>query len=142
MKSNAKSVFKKLERKFDRVKSDATRVLANEGVKVFLSNFKTESFEGDKWQEVQRRQPGTSPFNYPKKRDLNRRSRPILIGKTRKLRNATASSIRYVGKNKIVWGNYLPYAAIQNENRPFMKVGRKFTRTLKMKLTSMFRQVK
>lgn len=122
--------------------ADAPKVLANEGVKMFVENFKSESFEGKKWKNVERRIAGTKPYKYPKKKDLGRRTRPILIGKTRNLRNATVNSVRVANRKRIVWGNYIPYAEVQNDTRPFMKDGAKFRKRLKSKYESMFRGIK
>ncbi len=142
MRSNAKTVFKNLKRKVDKVMADAPRVLANEGVKSFTENFKNQGFEGNSWRNVERRIVGTNAYKYPKKKDLGRRTRPILIGKTRNLRNATVNSVRIANKRRIVWGNYLPYAEVQNDARPFMANGSKFRKRLKNKYESMFKFIK
>ena len=142
MKSNAKAVFKRLKLKFDKAILDAPKALANEGVKQFVNNFETQSFEGNKWKEVQRREPGTFAYKYPKSKGLSRRTRPILIGKTRRLRNATKDSIKHASTRRIRWANSTDYGVYLNEERPFMKTGRKFSRALKMKYYSILKRVK
>lgn len=139
MKSNAKAVMKRLQNKMKKIQSQAPKVLANEGVKVFLNNFKTESFEGDEWDEVDRRIPGTYSYKYPKGKGLARRTRPILIGRTRKLRNSVVNSVKEANVIRIKWGSYLPYSDRQNDDRPFMKVGKKLRSTLTKKYESMFK---
>lgn len=138
-RSNAKQVFKNLQAKFEQVKREAPKVLANEGQKAFLDNFKTESFDNKKWKEVQRREPGTYAYKYPKSKDLARRSRPILIGKTRRLRNATANSVKQANSRRIKWANYLPYSEVQNEKRTFMGIDNKFKKRLKDKFEQLYR---
>ena len=97
-----------------------------------MTNFQTESFEGQKW----------------KPRKKSKSTRPILIGRTRMLRNSTRNSIRHYSTKKIRWSNDLPYAAVHNFGngttpaRPFMKIGRRFTRALKMKYVSILKRVK
>lgn len=142
MRSNAKKIFKTLQNKFSTVIRDAPKVLANEGTKIFGENFRKQEYEGHKWKEVERREPGTFSYKYPKSKDLGRRTRPILIGKTRKLRTASISSVRYASIRRIKWGNYLSYAEKQNETRPFMKVGPQFKIRLAKKYASMYKNIK
>ncbi len=141
MRSNGRKVIENLKRKFEKVKIEAPKILANEGVRVFLDNFKTESNEGDKWKEVQRRQPGTFAYKYPKKKDIGRRTRPILIGKTRKLKNHTVNSIRSYNTKRIRWSNSLPYAGVQNKTRTFMGAGPVFRKRLRTKFELMYRKL-
>lgn len=146
MKSNAKTVFKNIQKKLLAVQRVAPRVLANEGVKVFMDNFRTESYEGDKWETPERKEPGTKAYRYPKMRDLGRRTRPTLVGKTRKLKNATNTSVKEANTHRIRWANWLPYAKRHNDGlsgmpkRSFMKAGPVFRRRIRMKYASMYRQ--
>jgi phage gpG-like protein len=80
----------------------------------FVNSFKKQSWDGDKWQEVQRRIKGTKAYNYPKKKGLKRRTRPILVGRG-SLRRAVNSSLKSVTPNRVRFEVDLPYAAIHNE---------------------------
>lgn len=80
----------------------------------FLERFKTQSWDGKKWEEVQRRIPGTKAYKYPAKKGLRRRTRPILVGKG-SLRRAVNSSIKSITPSRIRFQVDLPYAAIHNE---------------------------
>lgn len=141
MRSNAKQVFKKLQAKFDRIRREAPKVLANEGVKAFKSNFETQSFDGRKWNEVQRRIPGTPEYKYPKKLDLKRRTRPILIGKTRELKRSVTGSIREANSRRIRWATYVKYAERQNEKRTFMGADFRFKKRLRSKFEQMYKRI-
>jgi phage gpG-like protein len=80
----------------------------------FVASFKRQDWDGEKWQEVQRRIKGTKPYEYPKKKGLKRRSRPILVGRG-SLRRAVNSSLKSVTPNRVRFEVDLPYAAIHNE---------------------------
>jgi phage gpG-like protein len=80
----------------------------------FVNSFKKQSWDGEKWQEVQRRIKGTKAYNYPKKKGLKRRTRPILVGRG-PLRRAVNSSLKSVTPNRVRFEVDLPYAAIHNE---------------------------
>lgn len=150
MRSNAKKVFKALEKKFDKVLKEAPLVLANEGQRVFNENFKKAEFDNQKWEEVDRRIEGTYSYKYPKKKDLGRRTRPILVGKTRRLKNAVNRSINTskTNKRRIVWGVYdVDYAKYHNEGigqkkRQFLGVDAKFKKRLTSKFNKMWRAIK
>lgn len=80
----------------------------------FVASFKRQNWDGDKWQEVQRRIPGTKAYKYPAKKGLKRRIRPILVGKG-SLRRAVNSSLKAVTPNRVRFQVDLPYAAIHNQ---------------------------
>lgn len=71
----------------------------NEGQRVFTENFKNQSWEGRRW----------------KPRKNNKSTKPILIGRTRKLINSVRTSGRSASLQRIVWASYVPYAKIHNE---------------------------
>lgn len=142
MRSNAKAVFKRLEAKFAKVKREAPIILAKEGVKAFKSNFETQSFEGRKWDEVQRRIPGTDAYKYPKTKDLKRRTRPILIGKTRELKRSVTGSIREYNTKRIKWASYVKYADKQNKKRTFMGIDFRFKKRLRTKFEQIYKHIK
>lgn len=73
--------------------------LMNEGQRVFTDNFRNESWEGKRWQS----------------RKSSKSTRPILIGRTRKLINSVRTSGRSASMQRIVWASYVPYAKIHNE---------------------------
>lgn len=141
MKTNAKAVFAKIRTRLESAISDIPKVIANEGQKYFNEQFRSQSFEGQKWPEVKRRQPGTFEYKYPKKKYLARRTNPILIGKTRRLKNAINRAIKRVTRTGVIWGVYGSegkYGSFHNRGigqkpRPFMRDSRKFRSRLKQK---------
>lgn len=97
MKWNGKQVFKKLTKQLEKVKNEAPKILANEGQKVFLENFSTQSWNNLPWKN--------------RKKDTGR---PILIGRTRRLINSVRKSVRMASVNRIKWASDVPYAAVHN----------------------------
>ena len=73
--------------------------LLNEGQKVFTESFRNQGWEGKRW----------------KPRKNSKSTRPILIGRTRKLINSVRTSGRSASLTKLVWGTWVPYAKIHNE---------------------------
>ena len=106
MRSNAKYIFNKVFDKLKKARTETPKVLANEGSKTFNENFRKQSFEGNAWAQVKRRVPGTFEYMYPKTKYLSRRTNPILIGKTRRLKNAVNRSVKSANINRIIWGVY------------------------------------
>ncbi len=146
MRSNARQVIQRLKNKLEHVKRDAPVVIANEGQRHFNEQFYKQRWEGDKWPEVDRRKPGTFAYKYPKKKDLSRHTRPILIGKTTRLKQAVNRAIKGTPNHRrIVWGVFGSvgkYAYYHNEGigqkkRRFMGV----SRSLRMRLKNKFEQV-
>lgn len=108
--------FKELKEKITRLKRDLPTVLANNAQNFFVSSFDNQGWDGTPWQEVKRREERTPEYKYPKKKDLGRRTRPILIGKgSTKLRRATANSIRVKRWPLVRLTVDLPYAKVHNE---------------------------
>lgn len=71
----------------------------NEGQKVFSESFKNQAWEGKRWQ----------------KRKDSKNTKPILVGRTRRLINSVRTSGRSATIAKIVWGTWVPYAKVHNE---------------------------
>lgn len=92
----------------------AMRELAMANKKYFLQSFKSESWDGKKWPEVNRRIKGTKEYEYPKNKGLRRRTRTILVGKGT-LRRAVNASLELITPSKVTFRVRLPYAAIHNE---------------------------
>lgn len=106
--------FDLIQKQFRTGALNAMREIAMANKNYFLQSFKQESWEGQRWQEVNRRIKGTKEYEYPKNRDLRRRTRQILIGKGT-LRRAVNSSIQTVLPNRVTFLVRLPYAEIHNE---------------------------
>lgn len=109
----------------DYARNDAPDVIGIEAVNQFKENFDNESFDGAKWAEVERRNPG-SPW-YGHSGQTGKFSRPrttakILSGETGALRNAI-SYRKEAGRTIIT--NDRPYAAVHNEGGPAMIYGKK-----------------
>jgi phage gpG-like protein len=90
------------------------REIAMANKNYFLESFKAQGWDGKRWEEVQRRIPGTNAYKYPYKKNMKRRTRPILVGKG-SLRRAVNSSIKSITPNRVRFQVDLPYAAIHNE---------------------------
>jgi len=106
--------------------------LSNLSQNYFLSSWKKQGFNGEAWKDVQRREPGTKAYKYPKKKGLQRRTQPILIGsgfKTRggTLRRAVSNMARTaeISTNRSRMVVDVPYAGYLNEGTDKM-VARKF----------------
>ena len=90
---------------------DVPLVAANKVARLFRRNFRTQSFFGKKWKEVQRRIPGTKPYKAAT-HHKTRRTRPILTGDTGDL----GRSIRYkVEKGTAIVYSDLEYSSAHNE---------------------------
>ena len=98
-------------------------------------NFRKQGFDDfsvNKWQEVQRRIPGTKAYKYPKQRDLGRR--------TRRINNKTGllqGSIRVTSAvfNRIAVGTNVPYAEYVNRKRKYLGRSRRFERDTHKNIT-------
>lgn len=128
MKSNAKDIInKRLVKVLQKTMKDAPKVLGNEGQKLILDNFKTQSYEGKKWQAVKN-----------KKKTL-----PILIGRTRRLIGAVRRSYKGVTNGKLKWSiDGVIYAAIHNNGGSINKKARKATQNFRIKSNGQFRYAK
>lgn len=86
MKSNAGIVIKRLQEKLKQKVSELPEIIGNEGQRAFADEFKNQRWDNNKWKEVKRRMPGTFEYKYPKRKGLSRRTNPILVGRTRRLK--------------------------------------------------------
>lgn len=124
--------FDRVIRNMDEINRVIPTELANIAQNDFVQNFQRQSFDGDKWKEVNRRIKGTKEYKYPKKKRLSRRTKPILI-ESGNMRRKTSSMIRQVMKKKVRMVLDLPYAAAQNYGtdniaaRPFVGQTRELT---------------
>jgi hypothetical protein len=99
---------------FKREEVVLAKKIANANKNYFLQAFQKQGWGGRKWDEVQRRVPGTFEYKYPKKKGLTRRTKPILIGKGI-LRRAVADCVKSVTPRSIRFRVDLPYAEVHNE---------------------------
>jgi len=116
--------FDKVRQNLDIVKNIIPEKLANTTKRYFLDAFKSESWDGVPWKEVQRRTSGSKAYKYPKKKDLGRRTRKILIGKgSGRLRRAVSISLREANSRRIrfmVDSTTIPYASRHNYGKDGM----------------------
>lgn len=132
MGKNHKIDLKPILKKWESAKKVAAATMANEAKNYFEYAFKRQTWEGAAWKEVKRRTPGTNAYRYPKKRDLGRRTRAILVKRGRLRRSFYIQSTR---PTRIVVANSAPYGIYHNEGgknlpqRQFMG----HTRTLQAK---------
>jgi len=105
--------FDKVIANLQRTKRDLPVKLANETKNYFLSSWNKQGFDGQKWQEVERRKPGTVAYMRAKPSE---RTRAILVGKgSGRLRRDVANSLRAATFEKIIFRVENPYAQIHNE---------------------------
>ena len=81
--------FESIRNKIKESEREALVLLSNQAQNYFSESFKTQSFDGQPWEEVKRRIPGTPEYKYPKTKGLQRRTQPILIGAGNKKRGGT-----------------------------------------------------
>lgn len=118
--------------KLAQTKRELPVTLAKQAVNYFTDTFTNQGIAGKKWQEVQRRTPGTKEYKYPKFKGLQRRTSPILVGKGwkkrgGKLRRKVSRCITNKTWDMVRLAVDLPYAEAQNDGtdtipaRPYMK---------------------
>ena len=105
--------FDKIAKNMQELNRTVPVLLANAAQKEFVANFQRQGFDGEKWQEVNRRIKGTREYKYPKKKGLSRRTKPILI-MSGNMRRKASSMIRQVTSKKVRMILDLPYAAAHN----------------------------
>lgn len=110
MKSNAKQVMAKINKRLKAIVDDAPVILGDAGTKLFVSSFSKQGYGDDTVQKWAKR----------KKETKKTEGKPILVG-TGRLRRAVNGSLKILGKGKLVWRVYLPYAQIQNEGGVIQK---------------------
>jgi len=100
---------------------DLPRIAANEAARQFRKNFQDESFFGQKWEEVQRRQTKTVKYKTKSGKEKTKTvkrgkgadgSRKILTGRTADLGKSINIKIE---PNKAIVYSDLPYSAAHNE---------------------------
>ena len=126
---------------------DLPKKLGNIAVRMFEDNFQSEGFFGRKWQEVQRRIPGTKSYNYLAKKNPADTKRKILSGHPP---GNLGQSIKYTPHDGyVVVHSDLKYAEAHNEGtnnagrahntripkRQFMGEDPKLTAAIEKKIT-------
>lgn len=110
---------------------DLPRIAANEAARQFRKNFQDESFFGDPWEEVQRRQTKTVTYKTKSGKQKTKSvtkgkgadgSRKILTGRTADL--GKSINIKLETGKAIVYSD-LPYSAAHNEGTSNAGRGRK-----------------
>lgn len=146
--------------RLERTKRELPVALAKQAEGYFVGSFKKGALAEEKWEEVQRRIPGTNAYKYPKRTGLSRRTSPILV-RTGNLRRKTSNSIRDARWGMVRLVVDLPYAQIHNEGgeitrrtkngtytinipaRPYMKhtedLGRKQKTLINTKMTEIWK---
>lgn len=112
--------FDRVLRNIEQLKRELPPVLANTTQNYFNEAFKTESWDGVKWETPQRKIAGTRAWKYPKKNAQTRRSRAILV-QSSKLRRTVATSKRSETWDRTIFRidpTLVPYAAAHNEGLP------------------------
>jgi phage gpG-like protein len=126
--------FDAVRKNIDQVKKDLPKLLANDAQNYFLDAFKKEAWDGEDWEQVQRRDPDTNAYKYPKNKGLSRRTKPILIQSGRLRRevsnlgaNARVQYFSYnfkvtlrLNNNIVPYGKYHNYGTDKIPKRKFM----------------------
>jgi len=112
------------------INNDVPIVIGVEAVREFRQNFVDEAFDGEKWKDVQRRNPESPWYGHSGqtgRKSSSRATAKILDGETGELKNATTWDQR--GKSVFII-NDKPYAKVHNEGLPAKIYGKKeFTMT-------------
>ena len=104
--------LKSLEKRAnDFMRTDAPQHAANIAVGKFKENFKHEGFFGEKWEEVQRRKPGTPANRSAVKRKSKDADRKILTGSGNLRRSIKPST----EPGKVIIRSDTPYGRFHNE---------------------------
>lgn len=103
--------MQRLQSKFEAVKREAPKLLGNEGTRFFLESFQKKEWGGVPWA----------------KRKPSKNRNPLLIGKTRMLKNSVVNSLRQASVTRIRWASAVPYAQIHNEGGQIHKKERTAT---------------
>jgi len=143
--------FQEVKEKLLRSKRELIVLLANQAQNYFSSSFTKQGFNGKHWKEVQRRTAGTPAYKYPKKRGLQRRTSPILVGagyKSRggRLRRAVSNMSRTAafgmnGFRMVVDVDYAKYLNDGTKNmaaRPFVGQTAELTRMQQAKIKQVY----
>jgi phage gpG-like protein len=138
--------FDKKIKALEKAKYDLPNDLAQAGQLYFQQNFKKQQWDGKKWENVQRRIPGTDAYKYPKNKGLSRRKKPILVGDGI-LKQSLQNSVRFKSYKKITWGNdvsyskYLNFGTDKMPQRQFMGINKEFIALMKKKINFAFKKV-
>lgn len=147
--------FDAVRKNIDQVKKDLPKLMANDAQNFFLNSFRQQAWNGQSWEQVQRRDPDTKAYKYPKGKGLSRRTKPILIGTGRLRRevsnlgaNARVQYFKYNFKvtlrlnNSIVpYGKYHNSGAKNLPQRKFMGDAPALRRILRSRIDNYMRKV-
>jgi len=119
--------FEQVREQLQQTKRELIVILSNQAQNYFLSSFRKQGFGGEAWEEVQRREPGTKSYKYPKGKGLQRRTSPILTGAGWKVRGGTLrravsnmARTAQVSQSSFKMIVDVPYAGYLNEGTPKM----------------------
>lgn len=147
MKTN-KFEFGRVIKKLINAKKDVPLKIANVARKNFVGAFKKQGWDGKPWAEVDRRKEGTKAYKYPKKKGLQRRTKPILV-KTGTLRREVNNSIRSYSWKEIRLGlsDVAYYGEFHNKGgkhlpkREFMGTSEELKREIRTTLRSELKNI-
>lgn len=129
--------FDNIVAKLNKAKVDLPKLVASDIRNYFVNSFKRQGFDGQKWQEVKRREK-----NNPTAKD----KKPILI-QTGRLRRSVNESIRKTTWEEIVLGIDTPYAIYQNEGtdtipkRQFMGDSKELQKTIHNRIEKTIKKI-
>lgn len=138
--------FAKVKGNISLFKNELPKILGNQAQQYFVGSWQKQGWDGQQWQEVQRRIPGTKTYRYA---TSAMRSRAILVA-SGTLRRAVNDSIRKTTFNEIrlaVGDKEAPYAGYQNKGtdripkRQFIGQTKELTRMQKTTIDKAFMKV-
>ena len=146
--------FSEVKQKIEQSNREVMVALSNQAQNYFVSSWRKQGFNGEPWKEVQRRESGTKAYKYPKKKGLQRRTSPILVGAGFKARGGTLRRAVSNMSRTAVIGNWssrmiidVPYAGYLNEGtknmvaRTFVKQVQELTDMQQKKITQIIDKV-
>jgi len=149
--------FDKMEQKMQKLKAELPLQVGNIATRFFVDAFSKQGWTDKSfipWQEVQRRIPGTPSYKYPKKSDLSRHGRNILIGKSggkggasTHLRQSVNNSLKSAKWEEILFSVPEVYAKRHNEGldgmpqRQFIGNSATLTENIKQKIGTEMKKV-
>lgn len=130
-------LFNEVRNRLERTKRVLPIKLANQAEQHFTEAFDKGGLDEYKWKEVKRRIPGEKAYEYPKKKGLSRRTKPILTMSGTLRRKVSRSIVSSTWSSILLQVRGLNYAKRHNEGlagmpaRPFMKQTQVLTRMQK-----------
>jgi len=146
--------FEQVQKKLVQSRRELLVLLSNQAQNYFADSFQKQGFNGEPWKEVQRRDPKTKAYKYPKTRGLQRRTSPILVGAGYKVRGgilrravSTMARTAQISTNRlrmvvdIDYAEYLNKGTEKMPRRQFVGQTEELTRMQKEKINEIMTRI-